>query len=350
MIKEAIIRVAEGKDLTALEMVDAFSEIMNGEAEPVQISAFITALRMKGETVCEITSAAKVMRRFAATIDVRGGVDIDRDEINIEKETILDTCGTGGSGTNTFNISTTVALVAAGCGVKVAKHGNRSAGSLCGSADVLEKLGVNLKLSPKEVAACTKKIGIGFMFAPLFHSAMKNAVGVRKAIGIRTIFNILGPLANPANATCQVLGVYDKNLTEVMAKVLGNLGVERAFVVHGLDTQDEVSTTGPTQISELKNKKVRTYKVTPERFGLKRARLKDIKGGDAEDNARIIISILEGKKGPCRDAVLLNAAYALVAADKAKDVKAGIKLAQGSIDSGAAMEKLSQLKAFTSRR
>lgn len=350
MMKEAIIKVAEGKDLTGPEMEETFSEIMNGMAEPVQISAFITALRMKGETVQEITAAAKVMRKFATTVDVRGSVDIDRDEINVEEETILDTCGTGGSGTNTFNISTTVALVVAGCGVKVAKHGNRSASSRCGSADVLEKLGVNLNLSPKEVEECTRRIGIGFMFAPLFHSAMKYAVGVRKVIGIRTIFNILGPLANPANATCQVLGVYDRNLTGVMAEVLGNLGVKRAFVVYGLDTLDEVSITGPTQVSELKNKRVRTYKITPERFGLKRARLEDIKGGDAEANARIVISVLEGEKGPRRDVVLFNAAYALVAAEKTRDVKAGIRLAEASIDSGAAMEKLQQLKAFTNSR
>ncbi|NQT90256.1 MAG: anthranilate phosphoribosyltransferase [Candidatus Omnitrophica bacterium] len=349
MIREAIIKVAEGRDLTAKEMEQAFSEIMNGTAEPVQISAFITALRMKGETVDEITAAAKVMRRFASTIDVRGGVDIDRDDINVEKETILDTCGTGGSGTNTFNISTTVAFVVAGCGVKVAKHGNRSASSQCGSADVLERLGVGLNLSPKRVAQCTRKIGIGFMFAPLFHSAMKYAVPVRKAIGIRTIFNILGPLANPANATCQVLGVYDKALTEVMAKVLGNLGTKRAFVVHGLDTLDEVSITGPTQVSELKNKLVRTYKVTPGKFGLKRAAIRSIKGGSAKKNAAIVSSVLKGAKGPCRDVVLLNAAYALVAAGRAKNVKAAIRFAQKSIDSGAAQKKLEQLKAFTAK-
>jgi anthranilate phosphoribosyltransferase len=349
MIKEAIIKVAEGKDLKAREMEKAFSEIMNGMAEPVQISAFITALRMKGETVEEITAAARVMRKFAATIDVRGGVDIDREDINIEKETILDTCGTGGSGTNTFNISTTVAFVVAGYGVKVAKHGNRSASSQCGSADVLEKLGVDLNLSPKQVEVCTRKIGIGFMYAPLFHSAMKYAVPVRREIGIRTIFNILGPLANPAHATCQVLGVYDRKLTEVMAKVLGNLGVKRAFVVHGLDTLDEISITGPTQISELKSKRVRTYRITPEKFAIKRAKLKDIKGGTAEDNARAVLSVLEGEKGPRRNVVLLNAAYALVAAEKAKTVKSGIRLAEESIDSGKAMAKLNQLKAFTNK-
>jgi anthranilate phosphoribosyltransferase len=349
MIKEAIIKVAEGNNLTAQEMEEAFGEIMNGLAEPVQISAFITALRMKGETVDEITAAAKVMRKFATSIDVRSGVDIDRDEINAEEETILDTCGTGGSGTNTFNISTTVAFVVAGCGVKVAKHGNRSASSLCGSADVLEKLGVNLNISTKQVEECTKQIGIGFMYAPFFHGAMKYAAPVRKTIGIRTIFNILGPLANPAHATCQVLGVYDKRLTEIMAKVLGNLGVKRAFVVHGLDTLDEISITGPTQISELKDKRVKTYKITPERWGFKRSRMEDICGGTAEENAKIIISVLEGENGPRRDVVLLNSAYALVAAEKARDIKQAIRLAESSIDSGSALEKLNQLKEFTQK-
>lgn len=336
MIREAIKKVAGYEDLTHAEMEKAFSEIMAGAAEGVQISAFITALHMKGETAEEITSAAKVMRRFASKINVRVG-----------REAVLDTCGTGGSGADTFNISTAAALVAAGCGVKVAKHGNRSASSCCGSADVLEKLGVNIALKPKDVQRCIKEVGIGFMFAPLFHSAMKHAVSVRKSIGIRTIFNILGPLSNPANATCQVLGVFDKDLTEVMARVLGNLGVKRAFVVHGLEKLDEISIAGPTKISELANKKVRTYVVTPGKFGLKRAGLRDVKGSNADKNARMILSVLKGKKGSCRDAVLLNCAYGLLAASKARDVKVGITLAEESIDSGAALEKLKELKEFS---
>ncbi len=347
MIKEAIIKIAEKENLTQAEMTQAFEEIMSGVAEPAQISAFITGLRLKGETVDEITAGAKVMRKFATKIDVRGSVDIDRDEINIEEETIVDTCGTGGSGTNTFNISTTVSFVVAGCGIKVAKHGNRSASSRCGSADVLEEMGINLNLAPEQVEKCTKTIGIGFMFAPLFHSAMKYAVPVRKAIGIRTIFNILGPLSNPANATCQVLGVYDKNLTKVMAQVLNNLGVKRAFVVHGLDTLDEISITGPTQISELKDKRVRTYIITPEKYGFKRTSLEDIKGGNAQENARAVLLVLEGEKGPKRDVILLNAGYAIYAADKAKTIKGAIKRAEESIDSGAALEKLNQLKEFS---
>jgi anthranilate phosphoribosyltransferase len=346
MIKEAIIKVVEGKDLSPKEMEAVFTEIMSGAAEPAQIASFITALRCKGETVEEITAAVKVMRKFAATIDVRSSVDIDRDEISIEKETILDTCGTGGTGTNTFNISTTVAFVVAGCGIKVAKHGNRSASGACGSADVLESLGVNVNLSPQEVEACTKRIGIGFMYAPVFHKAMKYAVPVRKAIGIRTIFNILGPLSNPANATCQVLGVYDKSLTPVVAKVLSKLGSRRAFVVHGLDTLDEISITGPTQISELKIKKVSTYIISPVKFGLRKAKLKDIAGGDAKENAQMVLSVLSGGKGPRRDIVLLNAAYAVVASGKAKKVKDAINMVSESIDSGKAMEKLEQLKGF----
>ena len=346
MIKEAIIKVVEGKDLLPKEMEAVFTEIMSGEAEPAQIASFITALRFKGETADEIAAAAKVMRKFAQTIDVRSSIDIDRDEINIESETILDTCGTGGTGTNTFNISTTVAFVVAGCGVKVAKHGNRCASSACGSADVLEALGVNLNLSPAEVKECIQSIGIGFMYAPVFHKAMKYAVPVRKAIGIRTIFNILGPLSNPANATCQVMGVYDKKLTPVMAKVLGRLGLKRAFVVHGLDTLDEISITGPTQISELISGRVKTYIIKPEQFGLKRARIRYIAGGDSKKNAEITLSVLGGEKGPRRDVVLFNSAYALVASGRSKSVKNAIALAGESIDRGRAMEKLNQLKFF----
>ena len=341
MIKEAIAKAVEGKDLTGREMQLAFTEIMSGKVSEAQISAFITALRMKGETVEEITSAAKVMRRFAATIDLRKNAK--------RQEAILDTCGTGGSGKDTFNISTTVAFIVAGAGVKVAKHGNRSASSRCGSADLLESLGVNINLPPKKVRECIDSIGIGFMFAPLFHSAMKYAVPVRRSIGIRTIFNILGPLSNPANATCQVLGVYDKDLTEVMASVLGNLGIKRAFVVHGLEGLDEISISGPTQVSELNNKKVKTYKIRPSKYGIKKADPKYIKGASAKENAKITISLLKGKRGPQRDVVILNASYALVAAARAKEIRGGIKLAKESIDSGAALNKLYELKNFSTK-
>ncbi|MBN1405539.1 MAG: anthranilate phosphoribosyltransferase [Candidatus Omnitrophica bacterium] len=337
MIKEAITKITAHKDLTRSEMSLAFEEIMKGEAEPAQIAAFIIALRIKGETTDEITAAAGIMRKFA-------------EKINIGEGPVVDTCGTGGSGINTFNISTAAAFVAAGCGVKVAKHGNRSASSACGSADVLEALGVNLNLTPAQVEKCINEIGIGFLYAPLFHLAMKYAAGVRKAIGIRTIFNILGPLANPANATCQVLGVYEKKLTKIMAEVLNNLGVKRAFVVHGLEGLDEISITGPTQVSEVINKKVKTYIIKPEKFGLKRARLKDIEGAGVKENAAMVLSVLNGETGPKRDVVVLNAAYAVYAAEKAGSVKEAVKKAENSIGSGAALAKLNQLIKFSNGR
>ena len=350
MIREAIEKVTKRINLTEEEMRHAFDEIMSGSATYAQIGAFVTALRMKGETVDEITGAAKVMREKSIHINVgKKTIDIDRDDIDIDEETIIDTCGTGGSGTNTFNISTTVAFVVAGSGVKVAKHGNRSASSQCGSADVLEALGVKLDIGPEAVQRCILEIGIGFMYAPLFHNAMKYAITPRKEIGIRTIFNILGPLSNPANATSQVLGVYDARLTETLAHVLKNLGTKRAFVVHGMDTLDEITITGKTRITELKGAKVRTYYIRPEKFGIRRASLEDIKGGDAVENAEIIQSVLKGERSPRRDVVLLNAAASLVVAGKAKDFKAGIRLAAESIDAGHAINKLLRLIELTNR-
>lgn len=348
MIREAIEKVARRIDLSEGEMRECFDEIMSGKATSAQIGAFVTALRMKGETVSEITGAAKVMREKSLKIRASGrAIDIDRDDINIDEETILDTCGTGGSGTNTFNISTTVALVVAGCGLRVAKHGNRSASSQCGSADVLEELGVKLDVGPDLVQRCILEIGIGFMYAPLFHGAMKYAVTPRKEIGIRTIFNLLGPLANPANASAQVMGVYDAALTEQLAKVLKNLGTKRAFVVYGLDTLDEITITGKTKVTELKDGRIRSYYLTPEKFGMKRASLEEIAGGDAAKNARIIMRVLKGDRGPQRDVVLMNAAAALVCGGKAKNLKDGVKLAMRSIDSGAALSKLEKLIELT---
>ncbi len=348
MIQEAIEKVVRRIDLTEEEMRSAFEEIMSGVATYAQIGAFVTALRMKGETAAEITGAAKVMREKSVHISAGAPtVDIDRDDINIDAETIVDTCGTGGSGTNTFNISTTVAFVVAGCGLKVAKHGNRSASSRCGSADVLEALGVKLDVAPDLVQRCLLEIGIGFLYAPLFHNAMKYAMAPRKEIGIRTIFNILGPLSNPANATSQVLGVYDAKLTETLAQVLKNLGSKRAFVVYGMDTLDEITLTGKTRVTELKNNRLRTYYITPEKFGIRRARLDDIEGGDAQENAKIVLSVLKGERGARRDIVLLNAAAALVAGFKVKDFKAGIKVAAESIDSGSALDKLTKLIEIT---
>lgn len=346
-IKEAIQKVIQGIDLVENEMAEVFDQIMSGKTSDAQIGSFLTALRLKGETVQEITGAAKIMRKKAIKLDVATSVDIDREDINIDEETIIDTCGTGGSGTNIFNISTVCAFIVAGSGVKVAKHGNRSVSSQCGSADVLRELGVNLDLAPEKVAICIKRIGIGFLYAPLYHGAMKYAIGPRREIGIRTIFNILGPLTNPAGANAQVLGVYDEHLTDIIACVLKNLGTRHAFVVHGMDTLDEITITAQTKISELKNNEVSTYYIKPQDFDIPLATLEDIRGGDAKENAKIIMDVLSGKKGPKRDVVLLNSAAALVAARKAHDFKEGIILAIEVIDSKKALSKLVQLKKLS---
>ncbi len=348
MIKELISKIVTGKDLTEAEMEKAMDEIMSGEATPAQIGAFITGLRLKGETVDEITGAARAMRAKATRIKVGHDlVSIDRDDINIEDETILDIVGTGGDGTRTFNVSTTTAFVAAGAGITVAKHGNRAVSSMCGSADVLERLGVNLNISSKDVERCVNEIGIGFMFAPLFHGAMKHAAGPRREIGIRSIFNLLGPLTNPAGASVLVLGVYDLDLTDKIALVLNRLGTREAFVVCGKGTFDEISICGPTKVSHLKNHKVSTFQITPEEFGFKRASIEDIIGGDAQENADIVRNILNGEKGPKREMVLLNGAAAFIAVGRAADFKEGIKLGEDSIDSGKAREKLEKLIEFT---
>ncbi len=348
MIKEAIARVVEGQDLTEAEMVEVMNEVMGGEATPAQIASFITALRLKGETVAEITGAARVMRERATPIRVGAALDIDREEINLDRETILDTCGTGGSGTRSFNISTTVAFVVAACGVKVAKHGNRSVSSACGSADVLEALGVNLNITPERVEKCIATLGVGFLFAPALHGAMKHAIGPRREIGIRTIFNILGPLTNPAGADRQVLGVYREELVETLARVLVQLGCRRGFVVHGFDGMDEVTLTGPTRVGEITDGgEVRLFTVEPEDFGLRRCELSALQGGDAVANAAIVRAVLTGEGGPRRDVVLLNAAFALAAAGVAKDVPSGLKAAAEAVDSGRALEKLEGLVRLT---
>jgi anthranilate phosphoribosyltransferase len=344
MIKELISKVVNGEDLTEAEMENAMDEIMTGTATPAQIGAFITALRLKGETVDEITGAARVMRARAAKIYVNNHlVNIDRDEINIENETILDVVGTGGDGTKTFNVSTTTAFVAAGGGIKVAKHGNRAVSSLCGSADVLEQLGVNLDITSTDVERCINEIGIGFLYAPLFHGAMKYAAGPRREIGIRSIFNLLGPVTNPAGATAQVLGVYEQSLTDKLAIVLQRLGTREAFVVCGEGTFDEISICGPTKVSHLKDNDVRTFQMTPEEYGFKTAALEEIVGGDAKENADIVKNVLDGEKGPKRDMVLLNASAAFVAAGHCDNFKEGIKFAEDAIDSGKARQKLDNL-------
>ncbi len=339
MIRELIAKVVDKADLSELEMETAMDEIMSGEATPAQIGSFITALRLKGETVDEITGAARVMRKKATKVHVM--------PLNAKQGIVLDVVGTGGDGAKTFNVSTATAFVAAGAGITVAKHGNRAVFSKCGAADVLENLGVNLNISSSDVEKCINEIGIGFLFAPAFHGAMKYAAGPRKEIGIRSVFNLLGPLTNPAGATVLLLGVYDMGLTEKIAMVLSKLATREAFVVCGEGNMDEISTCGFTKISHVKDGDVKTFEITPEEVNLKRASIKDIEGGDTTENARIIRDILDGKQGPKRDMVLINASAAFVAAGYAKDFNEGIELGEEIIDSGRAKEKLEELIMFT---
>ena len=330
MIKEAIIKLADKKDLDFQEMQSAMEEIMTGKVSVDQIVLFLTRLRDKIETPDEITAAAIVMRKFVT-------------KISSTKKIVFDTCGTGGDCKGTFNISTIGAFVVAGCGIAVAKHGNRSVSSKCGSADLLEALGVNISMSKEKIQECLEKIGISFLFAPNLHPAMKHTMPARKQIGTRTIFNILGPLTNPANATHQILGVYDKRLIEPLIIVLKNLGLKRALVVYGLDGLDEITTTGESLVSELKDGIIKSYKILPGQFGLKEATLDDLKGADIKSNRDIAKDILDGQTGPKTDIVLLNAACAIYTADKAKNIEEGLTLAKESINSGKAKEKLELL-------
>lgn len=334
MLKKAIDKVVAGEHLTEDEAHNLMDEIMSGRATDAQIAALITALRIKGETVDEITGFARVMRQKATRVPS-------------EAPLLLDTCGTGGDGSHTFNISTTVAFVVAGAGVPVAKHGNRSVSSKSGSADVLEALGVNLELTPEQVGMCIDKVGIGFLFAPALHGAMKHAIGPRREIGIRTVFNILGPLTNPAGAQAQILGVYDSNLTEVMAGVLAKLGTRSAFVVHGDGGLDEVSLSGPAKISEVKDGIVRTYYLDPAEYGFSRVSISELRGGDAAYNANITRCIFKGEPGPQRDIVVINSALALVAAGKVDSVGEGINLAQNVVEKGLAHDKLTELIKYS---
>ena len=333
-MRHAIDKLVNRIDLSEMETINVMNQIMTGEATPLQVAAFLTALRMKGETVDEITGAARVMREKAH-------------RVNAGAKTILDTCGTGGDQKGTFNISTTSAFVLAGAGVNVAKHGNRSVSSESGSADVLGALGVKVDAPKERVEQCIAKIGIGFLFAPLLHEAMKYAVQPRRDIGIRTIFNILGPLTNPAMATHQLIGIYSGELVIVIAHVLKNLGSVRAMVVHGLEGLDEISLCGPTQVAELRDSQVKEYTVEPEQFGFKRCRLEDLHGGNAAQSAIIVRGVLDGKKGPARDVVLLNSGAALYVSGAAATIGDGIRLAAESIDSTKARQKLEQLAEMT---
>ncbi len=337
MIKEAIAKVVAKTNLTESESEAVMREIMQGEATDAQIASYITALRMKGETVEEITGSARVMREIAVPI-------------RLDAKYQVDTCGTGGDMAHTFNISTTVAFVVAGAGVTVAKHGNRSVSSKSGSADVLQALGVDIEIPSHRVEEALTEVGISFLFAPMMHKAMKYAIGPRREVGIRTIFNILGPLTNPARVTSQIMGVYAAELTSPLARALGNLGARHAFVVHGMDGLDEITITGKTRVSEFVNGDVKDYEIQPTDFGLAVGAASRLKGGDAKENAAITVAILKGEKGVRRDIVLLNATAGLVASGRAADFKEGIKVAAESIDSGAAMKKLEELKAFTTRQ
>ena len=329
MIRDAIGKVVNRENLTQEEAEGVMDEVMKGEATPSQISAFIIALRMKGETPEEIAGCAKAMRAHALKVVPK-------------QERVVDTCGTGGDSSGTFNISTATAFVVAGAGVAVAKHGNRAVSSRCGSADVLEALGAKIELSPEQMAQCIDQVGFGFLFAPILHPAMQYAAIPRREMGIRTIFNILGPLTNPASASIQLLGVYDPKLAETIAKVLSLLGIRRALVVHGAHGLDELSTTGSNRVTRLCDGNIRSFRVNPSDVGFRKATLEQLKGGTAEENATILKAVLKGEQGVHRDVVLLNAGAAVAIAGEAMDLKEGIDKAMEAVDSGNALRKLEQ--------
>jgi len=331
--KQSLEQLIAGQDLSHHEMLSVMQQVMQGELSPAQIAGFLIALRIKGETVDEITAAATVMRALSTKVNIS------------DNGHLIDTCGTGGDGIQTFNVSTVSAFVAAAAGAKVAKHGGRSVSSTCGSADVLEALGVNVNLAPEQVADCVNNIGIGFMFAPNHHSAMKHSAPVRRELGVRTLFNLLGPLTNPANAKRQVMGVFREDLTFTLAKVLQNLGSEHVLVVHGADGMDEISFTGDTAVAELKNGIISQYKVNPAQFGLSVHDLSSIQIQNAEQSKKMIMAVINGEKGPARDIVLMNAGAAIYVAGVADSLQAGIDKAGLVIDNGQVLAKLAALKA-----
>ena len=337
MIQKGIALAVSGQDLSEEQMIAVMDQIMEGQATPAQIGAFLVALRMKGECLAEIAGAARVMRDKATPVTCRALA---------QGEVLVDTVGTGGDGAGTFNVSTTTSFVVAGAGLKVAKHGNRAVSSSCGAADVLEALGVPLDLTPEQIGACIDQVGMGFLFAPALHGAMRHAIGPRREVGLRTVFNLLGPLTNPAGANVLVVGVYDPALVEPLAQVLGRLGVDSAYVVHGQGL-DEVTITGPTAMARLQNGRVEILEITPEQFGLRRASLEDVSGGAVDECRAHTLAVLGGEPGPRRDMVLLNAAATLAAAGKVEDMAQGVALAAEIIDSGAARAKLDELVSFS---
>lgn len=337
MIFEAIEKINQKTDLTQEEMASVMGEIMAGSASTPSIVRFLEALSAKGETIEEITAAAQVMCGHAL-------------KISSKKETVLDTCGTGGDKKGTFNISTVAAFVVAGCGVTVAKHGNRSVSSYCGSADILEAVGIKIDLSKERIERCLDEIGVAFLFAPNMHPAMKHAMPARKEIAKRTIFNILGPLCNPAKATHQLIGVFSPELAPVMAQAAGNLGIKHALVVHGKDGLDEVTTTDNTLVSEFAVGKLSNYEISPKDFGIRITSPEDLQGGSVYDNLQIMLEVLNSKSGPARDVVILNSACALYASDRVSSIKEGLTMAMDSIDSGRALRKLAFLKELSNEK
>ena len=360
MILDALHRIAnQGQSLARAEAREVMTEVLAGHCTDAQIAALLVALRMKGETVEEIVGFAEAIRAAATPLPIAsaGGGGSASSALDLSgtgrdalaESALVDTSGTGGDACGTFNISTATAFVTAGTGVRVAKHGNRSISSKCGSADVMEALGVNIQLSPERAAQCLREVGICFLYAPNLHSSMKQVQKVRRELRLRTMFNLLGPLTNPAHASGQVVGVYALDMVEKLAEALSMLGLHRALVVHGLDGLDEITITGPTRVAEARDGSVRTYEVDPEEFGMKRATLTDLAGGDATENAVIVRGVLSGKRSPCRDVVVLNSAAALVAAGRVDHLAAGIPLAVKSIDSGAATAKLAALASLTTK-
>jgi anthranilate phosphoribosyltransferase len=346
MITDALHRIANHREsLSREESHEVMSDILAGKCTDAQIAAFLVALHMKGETVEEIVGFAQAIRGAATPLQVAQNQSLDVS--GTERDALVDTCGTGGDASGTFNISTATALAVAGAGVRVAKHGNRGVTSRCGSADVVEALGVKLTLPPARLAQCLEQVGIAFLFAPAMHSAMKYVQPARRELRLRTVFNLLGPLTNPANASAQVVGVYSEDLVEKLAEALLRLGLKRALVVHGCDGLDEITINGPTHIAEVRDGKIRVYDVVPEHFGLDRAPLDSIAGGDAVENAGIIRAILAGDRSPRRDVVLMNAAAALVAAGRADTIRDAVPIAAYSVDSGDARGKLELLVQFT---
>jgi anthranilate phosphoribosyltransferase len=346
MILDALHSIANHRQsLSRAEAREVMADVLSGKCTDAQIAALLVALHMKGETVEEIVGFAEAIRAAATPLKDREHSAVDVSDT--ERDALVDTCGTGGDASGTFNISTAAAFVVAGAGVRVAKHGNRSITSKCGSAGVMEALGVTIGLAPERIAACLNEVGIAFLFAPAMHGATKYVQPARRELKLRTVFNLLGPLTNPAGASAQVVGVYSLDLVEKLAEALSMLGLRRAMVVHGLDGLDEITISAATRIAEVRDGEVHSYEVTPEEFGFKRASLEDISGGDAVGNATLIREVLEGKRSSRRDVVLLNAAAALVVAGKAEHLKDGVALAASSIDSGAAAKRLEVLVRFT---